>query len=1065
VKKQKSAVSRKATATGQFPVVGIGASAGGLSAFESFFSGMPPDREPGMAFVLVQHLAPDHESILTDLIRRYTVMKVSEVTDGMRVEPNCAYIIPPNHDMAFVEGTLQLSPPAAPRGHRLPIDSFFRSLAQDQRERAICIVLSGTGSDGSEGARAIKSEGGMVMVQEPSSTEFDGMPRSTIATGLADYVLPPGEMATQLIAYVTHAFDQALKEGPVETPGALDALHKMFTLLRSQTGHDFSQYKPNTIRRRVERRMAVHQIGSIEDYVALIQQTPQETQALMRDLMIGVTGFFRDPECFVAFEEQVVPKLFEGKPPGAAIRAWSAGCSTGEEAYSIAMLIHEQLENLAENYSVQLFATDIDSRAIATARSGIYPSAVAADMSPERLSRYFTADDDGERLRVRRGLRDMLVFSEQDLIKDPPFSKLDLIICRNLLIYMGPELQRKIIPQFHYALNPGGFLFLGNSETAGEFGELFTAVNRKSRIYQRREHPRIFPRAGRGALYTATEQALAKTTGAGAARPKPRLREITEQALLHQSFMAAALVNENGDILYLHGRTGKYLEPAPGIAGVSNVLNMAREGLRHALVEALKEAVKDRETVHRPGLTVKTNGDFTSVHLTVSPVTARTDLDSPVYLVTMEESGVPVHGRAGSSPPQAEPSQDAGSQLEALRQELKEKEEYLQTAFEELETTNEELKSSNEEMQSVNEELQSTNEELETSKEELQSVNEELASLNVELQTKLADLSRVNNDMNNLLSGTGIGTVFVDRELRILRFTPAVTQIINLIPGDTGRPVGHIASNLVGYDRLVDDARIVLDTLVPKEVEVQTADGRWYTLRILPYRTLDNVIEGVVVTFFDVTDMKHAQSTIEKLLKEKELLLREVHHRIKNNMTTVKSLLALQADRLNDSSAREALIDAQTRINTMAVLYEKFYRTERFEALSLKTYLTPLIDDCLLNYPRKSIITLEAQVDDIQIDAEHLFPLGILLNELLTNILKYAFVGRESGKITVSAAAHDKHVTLVVGDDGNGIPESVDLENSTGFGLRLVGMLATQIGGTIRIERGNGTRFVLEFDL
>ncbi len=481
-----------------FPIVGLGASAGGLAAFEAFFSALPAATDPGMAFVLVQHLAPDHKSILTDLLRRYTRMQVFEVEDGMAVQPNCAYIIPPNRDMAFLNGTLHLLEPAAPRGQRLPIDFFFRSLAQDQRERAIGIVLSGTGSDGTLGVRAIKGEGGMVMAQHPASTEYDGMPRSAIATGLVDYELPPAEMPAQLIAYVAHAFGKPSRPPTVPAPQAENALKKIFILLRAQTGHDFSQYKPSTLHRRIERRLAVHQLETLDGYVKYLQQTPAEVDALFRDLLIGVTHFFRDPEAFQALEEQVIPKLFAGKPADAVIRVWSPGCSTGEEAYSLAILLAERQEAMKQSFKVQVFATDIDRQAIATARAGLYPASLAADLSPERLARFFAAEPDGSAYRIHKGIRDLLVFSEQNVIKDPPFSKLDLISCRNLLIYMDGDLQKKLIPLFHYALNPGGFLFLGTSETVGECDDLFAALDRKLKLYQRKEDvtaPSARPRA------------------------------------------------------------------------------------------------------------------------------------------------------------------------------------------------------------------------------------------------------------------------------------------------------------------------------------------------------------------------------------------------------------------------------------------------------------------------------------------------------------------------------------------------------------------------------------------
>ena len=857
-----SPVLPSATPSDAFPIVGIGASAGGLAAFEAFFSGMPADIEPGMAFVLVQHLAPDHKSMLTELIQRYTRMQVFEVADGMRVQPNCAYIIPPNHDMAFLNGILHLLEPAAPRGQRLPIDFFFRSLAQDQHERAIGIVLSGTGSDGTLGVRAIKGEGGMVMAQNPESTEYNGMPCSALATGLVDYALPPAEMPTQLIAYATHAFGKLPRSILVSEPTDEPALNKLFVLLRDQVGHDFSQYKHSSINRRIERRMAIHQIDTLPRYVKYLQQTPTEVEALFRDLLIGVTRFFRDPEAFQVLETQVIPQLFANRPAQSAIRVWSVGCSTGEEAYSLAILLAEQQEVLKQRFPVQVFATDIDRLAIATARAGLYPTNIAADLTPERLARFFVAEP-GNGYRVHKSLRDLLIFSEQNVIRDPPFSKIDLISCRNLLIYLNGDLQQKLLPLFHYALSPGGYLFLGMAETVGEFTDRFTTRDRKQRLYQRKDegadarrigHLWLPPRMTWGVR--PPPSALQKTIPS-----RLSLRELTEQALLQQVVPAAALVNEAGDLLYLHGRTGRYLEPAPGEVGVSNLLKMARDGLRQELTLALRCVVETRKIVRCPGLRVKTNGDFATVHLTLWPVEPA-DAATPLYLVILEET-TPMTPELATAPPGPVPT-DAEVRITALRQELRAKDEYLQATHEELATANEELSSANEEMQSINEELQSTNEELETSKEELQSVNEELSTVNAELQTKVVSLSQANNDLSNLLAGTGIGTVFVDLQLRILRFTPAVTRMLNLILSDVGRPVAHVVSNLVGYDQLVADTQAVLDSLIPQEREVQSTAGAWYTLRIQPYRTLDNMIEGAVITFVDITETVQTREALRK---------------------------------------------------------------------------------------------------------------------------------------------------------------------------------------------------------
>lgn len=858
-------------APGAFPIVGIGASAGGLAAFEAFFAAMPPDVDPGMAFILVQHLSPDHKSLLAELVRRSTRMQVYEVEDGITVQPNCVYIIPPKHDMAFLHDKLHLLEPSERRGLRLPIDFFFRSLAQDQRERAICIVLSGTGSDGTLGMRAIKEAGGMAMAQAPDSTEFDGMPRSAIATGLVDYVLLPAEMPAQLIAYAAHAYGQ--KPRPALPPRSKqDRLNKIFILLRAQTGHDFSQYKQNTVARRIERRMAVQQIAQLDEYIRYLQQNTAEVEALFQDLLIGVTQFFRDPEAFATLEAQAIPQLLTAKSSGDPVRVWVPGCSTGEEAYSLAILLREQMEALQQRFKVQIFATDIDSQAITTARAGVYPASIAADVSPERLDRFFTHDAANSVYRIHKDVRDMLIFSEHDLIQSPPFSRLDLISCRNLLIYMSGALQKRIMPLFHYALNSGGMLFLGSSESVGEFVQLFAPLNRKWKLYQRQEKARSAGYPDLGQIIGATTVAHIKPRPFPSTHElKPPLRKLTEQTLLDEYAPAAVLVNAQGDIFYIHGRTGRYLEPVPGETNTNNILAMAREGLQRPLTSGLHQAVTSHAPTSRPGLRVKTNGGFITVDLTLRPTAVPIGSGPELYLVILQEAAETGGETAGETPgetpvsstthpDETPPGSDSEARIIALEQELQAKEEYLQTAVEEMETANEELKSTNEELQSVNEELQSTNEELETSKEEMQSVNEELSTVNVELQQRVTELSRANNDMNNLLAGTGVGTIFVDHHLRIQRFTPTVTQLMHLIPSDIGRPVGHITANLVEYNHLVADVQAVLDNLVPKEIEVQTPVGDWYMLTIRPYRTLENVIEGAVITFVDITRVKKAEA-------------------------------------------------------------------------------------------------------------------------------------------------------------------------------------------------------------
>jgi two-component system, chemotaxis family, CheB/CheR fusion protein len=887
---------------GDFPIVGIGASAGGLAALEAFFSAMPADRDPGMAFVLVQHLAPDHQSVLHELIARRTRMKVVQVEDGMRVERNCVYVIPPNRDMTLSDGQLQLTERDTPRGQRLPIDSFFRSLAQDQQARAICVVLSGTASDGTHGLRMIKGEGGMAMVQDPETTEYRGMPESAIATGLVDFVLPPEEMPRQLMEHARTGFGGASRsEGPKApraepSPGSPDALEMLFALIRDQTGHDFSGYKDTTVHRRLQRRMAAQKVDRLEDYLRFLKTSPDEVGALFRDLLIGVTRFFRDPEAFHALADAVSEMIAE-KSPGSVIRVWVPGCSTGEEAYTIAILLREQMETMDRSFRVQVFATDIDPRAIEVARAGVYPASIEPDLPDSGLTRYFVPDGPEETAyRVRENIRDMLVFSEQDVLRDPPFSRLDLISCRNLLIYLSGDLQKQLIPLFHYALRSGGLLFLGTSEGVGEFSELFTPLDRKMSLYRRQEVSHDYARLASGPFGRPRK---GPPSGQGLTDKPPRaapipLRRLTEDALLEETTAVAALVDEDGKILYLHGRTGLYLEPAPGEGGM-NVLRMAREGLRRELAIALHGATTRRERVRRDGLEVKTNGDSVMVDLVVRPVSGRPpaiaasemdegpegDAGPALFLVILKAVPVPASegtarstsGQEGGDDPELE------ARIAELEAELQASEEYLRATQEAMQSTNEELRTSVEELQSTNEELQSTNEELETSQEELQSLNEELATVNTELETKVSDLSRAQNDMNNLLGGTGIATIFVDQELRIQRFTPTATRLMNLIKADEGRPVGDLASKLGKYGSLARDARRVLETLEPRELEVQADDGRWYLLGIRPYRTLDNVIEGAVITFTEITELKQAQAALQEAegLRRLAVVVRDSH--------------------------------------------------------------------------------------------------------------------------------------------------------------------------------------------
>ena len=839
-----------------FYVVGMGGSAGALQAFEEFFRNMPGDS--GLAFVLVSHLDPTHKGIMPELLQRVTTMKVTQVKDGMKVQPNHVYVIPPNKDMSMMHGTLQLLKPSLPRGLRLPIDFFFRHLADDQGEMAIGIIFSGMGSDGTLGLKAIKEKLGMVMVQDISSAKFNGMPQSAINTGLVDYIAPASNLHEKLLEYVNHIAvrDRKLPRSDKKTPGAMQ---KIFAMVRAQTGNDFSLYKMSTTGRRIERRMSVHQLDNINQYVRYLQENPHEIELLFKELLIGVTSFFRDSEAFDVLKQEVIPKLLKSKRPGDSIRVWVVGCSTGEEAYSIAMVLKECIDDLKHktNFKIQIYATDIDREAIDVARQAIYPVNISADISPERLQRFFIKEDDG--FRVRKELREVIVFAMQNVLLDPPFTKLDILTCRNLLIYLNTELQKRLLPLFHYSLNPGGFLFLGSSESIGSSADLFITHSNKWKLFERRDmllsrkEPLEFP------ISPMPYEMRQKD----AASQKPSEAAIAEaaQKLIFQTVVPpVVLINDKGDILYLSRRTDKYLEPPVGKANI-NIYAMAREGLRAELGIAIRKTITDKTRTTIRGLSVKANGSQQEINLSVIPFQEPETMRG-LMLVQFED----VEPLPEEAAPSKKKSRSVNG-LEAVKSELEKElqytKEHLQTVIEEMETSQEELKSANEELQSTNEELQSSNEELITSKEEMQSLNEELTSLNYEFQSKNEELSEANNDMKNLLDGIQVPTLFLDNDLKIKRFTSHATKIISLIQGDVGRPIADIVSNL-RYERLVDDAREVIQTLVSKQLQVQAKDDAWYTMRIVPYRTAENFIDGVVITFSDITTLKKLEETLKE---------------------------------------------------------------------------------------------------------------------------------------------------------------------------------------------------------
>ena len=875
-----------------FPIVGIGASAGGLEAFELFFRACPMDT--GMAFVLVPHLDPGHVSLLTEILQRSTAMPVVEALDQIAVAPNHVYVIPPNREMAILNGVLQLSVPELVRGQRMPIDGFLRSLAEDQAERAIGIILSGTATDGTLGLRAILGGGGVCMVQEPSTAKYDGMPTSAINAGYATHILAVEDMPAMLVEVVRQSIYRQ-HVAPVAPEKVQSGINQILLQLRSATGHDFSLYKKSTIGRRIQRRMAQHNIEEEAVYARYLRENPSEIQLLFRELLINVTSFFRDPEAFVALKDTILPALLKGKPPGYDFRVWVAGCASGEEAYSIAIVLQELQDEIharhEQELNIQIYATDLDDDAIAVARAGRYPPNIAQDVTPERLRRFFTKDEVG--YKVKKDIRDRVVFAVQNVIKDPPFTKLDLLSCRNLMIYLETELQNRLIPNFHYALRPDGVLFLSTSESITSRPDLFSALDRKWKFY-RANHALAAPHFKANTDWTWAADKVGRTSHTAEAVATGRtnvsragnVAALSAHALLQNYAPASVTTDSRGNILYVHGDTGRYLRPAPGPMS-NNVVEMAREGLQLGLRAANSTAASAAEPTLNKEIAVKTNGGFSMVRLSVRAL-PRDKSGEPLLLVSFEDvsgSGKPA---AQAKPAAAAPRQPAGrgkraaaqstqttqtpeaARIEELERELAYSRENLQATSEEQQASNEELKSTNEELQSTNEELQSSNEELETSKEELQSLNEETITVNSELNAKIEQLTSIQNDMKNLLDSIGTGTLFLDHHLVIRRYTPAAVKVYRLIAGDVGRPLSDITSNLDAslQGNLQADLQAVLNTLIPVEREVRTSDGAWYLARIQPYRTLDNVIEGVVLTFTPVTEFKLASEAAQQAAAE-----------------------------------------------------------------------------------------------------------------------------------------------------------------------------------------------------
>ena len=867
--------SAKSLENDDFPIVGIGASAGGLETLEQFFAKMP--QNTGMAFIIIQHLDPNHIGMMPELLQRMTTMKVIQVTDSLKIKPNCVYIIPPNKSMSILNGSLHLFASIETHGIRLPIDIFFRSLADDRQEKSIGIILSGMGSDGSLGLKAIKEKNGIVIVQEPSTAKFDGMPRSATETVIADIIAPVEELPAKLLNIVK--FIPLKKTDPEIDSKNKSNLDKIIILLREQTGHDFSLYKKSTLFRRIERRKGIHQIDKIQNYVRFMQENPKETEILFKELLIGVTSFFRDPAVWEKLKEQVLPEMMEKLPDGYVMRAWVTGCSTGEEAYSLAIIFKEVLEKIkkSRNISLQLFATDLDIDAIEKARKGIFPPNIITDVSPERLSRFFIVENDG--FRINAGIREMVVFAPQNVIKDPPFTKLDILTCRNMLIYMEAELQKKIIRLFNYSLNPGGIMVLGSAETLGTDNEGFEILDAKLKIFKRSQKP-----TSPGLLdFPSSFSIPNKTQTKALTTPiiEENIQTLANQILLQRFAPASVLVSEKGDIIYITGRTGKYLEPVAGKANW-NIFAMLRDDLKLELPIAFQKALKNYDPIQLRKIKIENYGNDQYVDVTLQQIEKPEAVKGKVIIVfkDLPEMSEPKLNAKTSK-------QNSNARQKELEIELQQSLEDLQTIREEMQTSQEELKSTNEELQSTNEELQSTNEELTTSKEEMQSLNEELQTVNIELQSKVSDYVQANNDMKNLLNSTDIATLFLDKELNIRRFTDPITNIFKVRNTDIGRPFTDLVTDL-HYPEIGIHAKQVIKTLNFIEKSVVTLDGRWFDIKIMPYRTLDDHIDGLVLTFNDVTKFKKLELELkeanEKLKISKETRYRRLFETAKDGI-------------------------------------------------------------------------------------------------------------------------------------------------------------------------------------
>ena len=1011
-------------------IVGIGAPAGGLEAIEALFRSMPA--ETGLGFVIVMHLARGQQSSLSEILRRHTTLPLKDADADDEVLANHIYICPPDHILTVVEGTIHLQERTSDLQRR-PIDVFLSSLAEDCSENCVGILLSGGGTDGTLGMKAIKERGGLTLVQgrDGSAPAQSGMPDAAIAAGVVDLVLPVEEMAACLDHHAREARTRSDTMAEAELEREAEIRQAICRLLLKQVGHDFAGYKEKTFMRRVHRRMQGLQQTSLDRYLQTLREEPEEVMLLFRDLLIGVTNFFRDPGAFDALAKNVIPALFENKGGADMVRVWVPGCATGEEVYSIAILLREHMDTLRTPPRFQIFATDIDETALSVARLGRYPAPLMEHVSPQRLKRFFIGDD--VTYQVRRDIRDLCMFSAHSIVRDPPFSRIDLISCRNLLIYFGVAFQGQAIPVFHFSLRARGYLFLGTSENVSKYSDLFAPIDKNYRIFQRRDNVTV---PVQFLQFKAQQQALrASEVRSEQSAMAANVRRALETTVLDRHAPSHVVVNREGEVLHYSPRTGKYLE-APAGSPNRQLVAMARLGLRLDLRTALREAMETCRPIERDNIAIEVDDRIQLIKLSVEPF-GENDGD-PLYLVVFHDLGQPftaadvqrTHGAGGDT-----------ETVDQLERELRDTKERLQATIDEYETALEELKSSNEELQSINEELQSTNEELETSKEELQSVNEELQTVNLELNSKIDEVDRANADIRNVFDSTQIATVFLDRSLVIRSFTPAVTSIFNLISTDRGRPLTDIVSHLEPTGDLRRDIRIVLENGQKIERTVKRADGTTnYLMRVLPYRGRHEIIDGVLVTFMDITKLIEAEAT-------QRILVEELNHRVGNIFTVVGALARQTAARRNSPDGFTS--DLMGRIHAMERTYALVARAKSGEVA-----LHDLLMEELSSAQSKGVGRVTVEGIPVGFKPKTALALSLVIHELASNAHKHGALSTPKGRLSVRWGLGNPHGKLLLNWEEK-TERKVKRPADKGFGLELVEReVKSALGGTADFSYG-----------